>query len=678
MSILFGASYYPEHRDPEQWAADLDLVAKANMNILRVGEFAWPAFEPSDEAYDFGWMDRFVELAAARKINIMMSAPLRTAPAWLVEQDSSILILNSDGVRLGFGSRYTFCVNHPLLRRKGFALAGALAGRYGACPTVTSWHLDNEYGDEPDCHCAVCADKWRAWLATRYGSIAALNKAWGTVFWGLTFNAFRQVPTPRKTKTFHNPALWLAWRQFRSDCTSEAVSLHRNAINPHIAGKPVTTNFQTLWNCRTDYAQAARHLDVSGVNYYPVFGAESRERELGLAVIRASKGKGFWVLETAPGSLHVPGLKYGSPDPDEVSGLFAHMIGNGADGVVYFRWSVSPFGAEQHICGIAGYDGRPRRGFDELRATGARLKRLEPLLADTEVRSEVAVFYDFQTRWYLEDCGETTGSPWMGPRDLFLSHAKMCYRALRAQGVNVDVAGRHTDLSMYKLVVVPMLPCVDDELAGRLCAFVRQGGTLVWHPYSGICDREATIYPRRLHPELAELFGIRTDDFAALKPGEEVRFTWQEDDFKGRLFLDLVETDGATAAASFSEGWMSGRPAVTERMAGAGRAIHVAIFAEEMFYRRFLPVQLNIAGVRPILPSPLPEGAEISARMAPDGSRVIFLINRTSSPVRMALPLPMLDHWMGETLESEAVLGPYGVRVLTAGPEERRSARKQA
>ena len=39
-------------------------------------------------------------------------------------------------------------------------------------------------------------------------------------------------------------------------------------------------------------------------------------------------------------------------------------------------WSVSPFGAEQHICGIAGYDGRPRRCADELRALGARLKRL--------------------------------------------------------------------------------------------------------------------------------------------------------------------------------------------------------------------------------------------------------------------------------------------------------------
>ena len=127
-----------------------------------------------------------------------------------------------------------------------------MARHYGNHPGVMGWHLDNEYGDEPDCHCPICAGKWREWLRQRYGTIEALNAAWGNVFWSLEYTHFGQVPTPRVSKTFHSPAHLQAWRTFRSDCTVEITGLNAAALRPHAQGQPVGKNFQALWNFRTD------------------------------------------------------------------------------------------------------------------------------------------------------------------------------------------------------------------------------------------------------------------------------------------------------------------------------------------------------------------------------------------------------------------------------------------
>lgn len=194
--ILFGAAYYPEHREPSKWDFDLDNMKKANLDCLRIGEFAWSRFEPSNGNYDFEWLDTFMEKATKRDISVLLCPPLRTLPAWMVEQDRGVLIERSDGVVLEYGSRYTFCINHPLVQKKGGLLAEALSKHYGRNPQVVGWHLDNEQGADPDCHCPICKEKFQNWCKNHYGTIDNLNKAWGAAFWGLHFNNWQQIPTP--------------------------------------------------------------------------------------------------------------------------------------------------------------------------------------------------------------------------------------------------------------------------------------------------------------------------------------------------------------------------------------------------------------------------------------------------------------------------------------------------
>ena len=39
--MYYGADYYPEHWPKERWAEDARLMKEANINVVRLAEFAW-------------------------------------------------------------------------------------------------------------------------------------------------------------------------------------------------------------------------------------------------------------------------------------------------------------------------------------------------------------------------------------------------------------------------------------------------------------------------------------------------------------------------------------------------------------------------------------------------------------------------------------------------------------
>ncbi len=132
----FGAAYYPEHRNRREWIGDLRLMWQAGLKVLRVGEFAWKRLEPAPGRYEFGWLEGFVVLAFKHGLQTLLCPPMRTAPVWLVESAPDMLIQTENGATLEFGSRYTFCINHPALRKHGLRLAERLARHFGDNPAV--------------------------------------------------------------------------------------------------------------------------------------------------------------------------------------------------------------------------------------------------------------------------------------------------------------------------------------------------------------------------------------------------------------------------------------------------------------------------------------------------------------------------------------------------------------
>jgi beta-galactosidase len=658
--FYYGAAYYPEHRTEKEWRKDLDLMENAGVNSLRIAEFAWKRLEPSDGRYDFSWLRRFIDMAWEKKITSLVCPPMRTAPAWLVEKHPDVLIVNESGITLEFGSRYTFCVNNPNLVMKGIALAEKIAKQFGDHPGVCGWHLDNEYGDEPDCHCDACRKKWNIWLEKEYSRIDALNKAWGTVFWGTEFDSFKQVPTPTISKTYHNPALTQAWRRFVSESNIEIVKLHAEAIRKHSRNKHVTTNFQT-WNWRTDYFSQQKNLDLCGTNYYPPFGTANFSYGLGLTNCRSYKKKPFHVFELRSGPHLVPGISNNTPAPGETEKLAVHAIANGADGLYYFAWRAVPFGIEQSHGTLLRHDGNPGKAYNECAEVGKKLKNVGRLIEGLNVQSEIGIFNDFQSWWMMDkQCPE-----WVGPDGMFRDFLEKIHFAVRQNGFQCDTVDCKSDFNGYKVLIAPFLTAFDQNVSVKILDFIRKGGVFIAHPFFGMKNPDAAIHPARIEPFLGKSLGFNLSEFATSGANELTEFSWQGKTYEGSMFFENPEHSGnAKVLAKFSAGPFKGAPAALEYKIHEGKFIFLCCFPEENFYKTFFERMLKNCKVRRPLACTPPDGVEVSERRNGKIS-LVFLINHSNINRKLRLNGDFYDIWNSEQLKREIHLKPHQARIVT-------------
>jgi beta-galactosidase len=649
----FGVDYYPEHWDEGRWEDDLRAMREMHFNIVRVGEFAWSRFEPEEGKYDVGWLDRFLALCAKHRLDVMLGVPARNVPAWLMVKDPSAAILAAEGHRESFGSRYTTCLNNPTLRHHALLLAEQLAARYGARPEVSSWHLDNEYGDGSLCHCENCRRRFIAWLQARYSSPDAVNRAWGLVFWSLEIHDWEQVWLPRKINRFpHNPGLLLDFRRFCSWATEEFVAAQAAAVRTFSPGKPITTNLQSMTRYHTDYYRLTKPLDVASMNFYPPESYTTAD----LDIVRGTKNRSFWVVEQKagpPGFAH-PGFL--TPKPGETRLYTYASIAHGADAILYFRFRPCPYGQEQYHMGIMSYDGSRNRIFREIQRMGDEMTRLAAAIEGTVVRNEVAFLHSYENRWALE---QYQVHPDLAFRSFFLDY----YREFERRHIGVDVVEPHADLSLYRLVVVPLLCLMDEETVDAIAAYVRCGGSLLYTTRSGVKDVHNTIVPTLIPPGLKEVLGIGIEEAFALKPGQRNGIITSD----GRAYqvsswIDLVRPEGAEVLARYTGDWYQGEAAVTRNHYGEGWAHYIGTIPDKCYLEVELSAAVALAGVTPVLDCPRTLWA--LKRTGPQGD-VLFVLNPTERAEIVSVQgARYRDLLNGSEVSRDFTLAPYDVRVL--------------
>ena len=160
-------------------------MREAHVNLVSVGIFSWALLEPEPGVYDFGWLDRIIDLLWENGVAVDLATPTAAPPAWLVREHPEVLPVTRDGVRLEFGSRRHYCPSSPVFREATVELVTQLAGRYANHPAIAMWHVGNEYGCHvPACYCQTSAEDFRTWLRARYEEIEGLNRALGNCLLG--------------------------------------------------------------------------------------------------------------------------------------------------------------------------------------------------------------------------------------------------------------------------------------------------------------------------------------------------------------------------------------------------------------------------------------------------------------------------------------------------------------
>lgn len=178
--FYFGADYYPEHWPEERWPKDAELMKAAGFNIVRLAEFAWAKMEPQDGRFDFGWLDRAIEILAKHGIQVVLGTPTASPPPWLMAKQEDLFLVDKTGIRRTYGLRREYCPNNPCYRQHTEQIVSAMVEHYKDHLAVIGWQIDNEFGDR--CYCKICQAEFHKWLQKKYGCLDELNKRWGTGF----------------------------------------------------------------------------------------------------------------------------------------------------------------------------------------------------------------------------------------------------------------------------------------------------------------------------------------------------------------------------------------------------------------------------------------------------------------------------------------------------------------
>ncbi|MFK0120574.1 beta-galactosidase [Streptomyces sp. NPDC090994] len=643
--LLFGGDYNPEQWPEETWREDVRLMREAGVNSVTVGVFSWARLEPRPGVYAFGWLDRVMDLLHAHGIGVVLATPTASPPPWLGHLHPDTLPVDEDGRTEHWGGRQHFSHSSAVYRRHAAAVTEALAARYAGHPALTMWHINNEYctydhGDE-------AAARFRTWLQRRYGTLDALNTAWGTAFWSQGYGDWQEVLPPRRTHYLKNPAQVLDFRRFTSDMLLECYSAERDIVRRHTPHLPVTTNFMPLFFGQDGWRWAEEE-DVVSVDLYPDPRDPSGAQEGALIqdLTRSQARGGPWmVMEQATGAVGWRDVD--QPKPRGLNRLWSlQAVARGADAVCYFQWRQSRQGAEKFHSAMVGHAGPRGRAFQEVRRLGADLARLAPHVTGTRVTADAAVLLDWHSWW----AGTQQARPF-DRADLPVV-LRAWHRALWEAHLTTDLAHPEHDLSRYRLVVVPQLYLLTDAAIDNLVAYVHGGGTLVCGFLTGVADQDDRVRPGAMDARLRDLFGIRTlHEWWPLAEGETVGC----DGFRGTLWSEELEPDGtADETVPYQGGELDGLPAVLNK----GRAWYVSTLPEPEALRGLVAGIAADAGVRPALDR-VPAGVEAVRR-----GDLLFLLHHGRDPVTVDVPGTHRDLLTGETVTDRTELGRYGVRVL--------------
>ena len=677
-AFYFGADYNPEQwmgepgsPDERIWLEDMRLMQQAHLNVAAVGIFSWSSLQPDERTFVFDWLDRVLDLLHEHGIYACLGTATAALPAWVPDAYPDILPVDAQGVRRAYGQRQNYCPTSPDFRRLAAGLVRRLAERYRDHPALLNWHVSNEYyGGATDqgipCHCPRCQERFRQWLRERYGSLAALNRAWMTAFWSHTYTAWEQIRTPGPQADHSVQGQVLDFMRFVSAMYLECYLNERDILREITPGIPVTTNVLGVPRY-LDLFTWASHLDVMSMDSYPTRKTHPADVAFQYDAMRSLKGgQPFILMEQTPSQTH---WKAQNPlkRPGVMRLLSYQALAHGADAIQFFQWRQSRGSVEMFHGAIVNHVGHEHtRVFREVAELGAELQALSYGencdLLRSRTRARVALLIHWPNWWNVEFLP--------GPSDQirYLEEVMLYYRALWKQHIEVDIIAPDADLAAYDLVCAPLLHMVSASAGSAIERYVVEGGTFVTGYFSGVVDECALAWSGGYPGPLRKTLGIWVEEYDPLEPDMSNTVVVPEGSrlaagrYRCERWCDLLHLEGAQALASFGEDFYAGSPAITEHRLGAGRAFYVATRPEEALIAAL--VALICKDLQLTSPIEAPEQIEIAWRHGSAASYA-FLLNHSDADAEIVLPEAMRDALSGQVYARMLRLPARGVAIVS-------------
>jgi beta-galactosidase len=653
----YGGDYNPEQWPREVWDEDVRLMVEAGVNLVTVGVFSWAQLEPAERVYSFGWLHELLDLLGQAGIGVDLATPTASPPPWLSVRYPEALPVDARGARYSHGSRQHFCVCSATYRTRARRIVERLVSEVGEHQAIEMWHIHNEYGCHvPYCYCDNHAQAFRAWLQRRYGSVEALNEAWGTAFWSQRYGDFAEVLPPRLTPTFLNPGHELDYKRFSNDAFLEEFFEERRVLRSARPDLPVTTNFMGFYK-PLDYFAWASELDVVSTDNYsdPADPDGTMLSAMHYDLVRSlNKNVPWMVMEQS--TSRVNWRRHNSAKvPGQMRALSYQAVARGATGVLFFQWRASRAGAEKFHSAMLPHSGVASPVWAEVTGLGGELARLGTF-DGAGVEARVAMVFSWANWWALE-------APAKPANDLTMAdQLSWMYRPLYEAGATVDFCRPDEPLGRYEVVVVPSLYLVTAKEGANLVSYVERGGTAVVSFWSGIVDERDVVHLGPYGGPLRPLIGCEVLDVAPLPDGEELEVEWEDGTRTAAGFwTDVADEGDGHVLARIANGPWAGRPAVVEARRGEGRAYYVAARLDAAGLERVY----GRSGAVPAEPAVLRSGPGVERVVrASAGQSYEFLINHSAEERVLEIAPGGFELLGGTQIGGRVTLPPMGVAIV--------------
>ena len=667
--IWYGGDYNPDQWPEEVWDDDVRLMKKAGVNLVSVGIFSWAKIETSEGVYDFDWLDRIIDKLGEAGIAVDLASATASPPMWLTQAHPEVLWKDYRGDVCQPGARQHWRPTSPVFREYALKLCRAMAEHYKGNPYVVAWHVSNEYG----CHNRFdysedAEHAFQQWCEERYGTIDAVNDAWGTAFWAQRMNDFSEIVPPRfiGDGNFMNPGKLLDFKRFSSDALKAFYIAERDTLAEITPDLPLTTNFMVSASGSVlDYDDWGDDVDVVSNDHYFIPGeAHLDELAFSASLVDGIARKDPWFLmEHSTSAVNWREINYRKEPGQLVRDSLAH-VAMGADAVCYFQWRQSKAGAEKFHSAMVPHAGEDSAVFRDVCELGADLNKLsdEGILGSRLAKSRVAVVFDYESEWATEH----TATPTQHVHHV--DEPLAWFRALADQGVTADVVPVRGAWDDYEMVVLPSVYLLSEETTRRVRDYVVGGGRLVVTYYTGISDEKDHVWLGGYPGSIRDVVGVRVEEFMPM--GDD--FTGVPDRLElsnGAVAHDIADVIGsvdgtATVLETFKDDpWtgMDGAPAIVAHTFGEGRSVYVGARLGRDGIALSLPEILDSLGMAEAGGN---DGRVLHVeREGADGSRFVFSFNRTHETVRVPVEGEVVVSSFADVDGETASIKPNGVIV---------------
>ncbi len=698
--VLFGAAYYHEYQPSPRLETDLDLMIKAGFSVIRVGESVWTTWEPEDGRFDLDWLQPVLDGAHERGIGVVLGTPTYAAPPWLARKYPEIAAEPSTGQPMPWGGRQEIDYTHPAFKFYAERIIRKIVSRYADHPAVIGYQVDNEPGMLLF-HNRGVFQRFVDDLRHRYGTVEAINEAWGLVYWSHKLSTWGDLWTPDGN---WQPQYDLAWRIFQARLTTEFIAWQADIVREYARADQFVTTCISYDRPTVDDANLTAALDVTAGNpYYAMQDAlavpstsvstqgwtTSGAWSLFFSADRmyASKQTPFLITETNAGAIGGSSTNFPAYDGQWRQAAWA-FVARGAEMIEYWHWHTNHFGTETYWIGILPHDQQPGRVYAELSRLGDDFARAGSRVVGLRPDAQIGLLYSARSKWGLAFQAPFPqpgkgGAAW-SPSDMDQRSYSRIFEAFYRGAFDarvptrlihdVQIIGPDGSRLLEPAAVVEELPVLivagllvaDDDLLNWLRDYAAAGGHLVIGPRTAYGDHEGRARLEVKPAHLADGGGVRYQEFSNL--GEPLPVVAETDAITlsdtsaATDWVDGLISDGAKVIIGYDHPHFGQFPTVVSNEHGQGRITTVGTVPNPALAAdlvRWLAAEHDQQW------EALPPSVTVHSATNAAGERIHVVHNWSWTPAQLTLPRQMTDILAEDDASMRDLeLGPWDVRIL--------------